>query len=395
MVPPLPALSPDPSRARAKVLLVDDEPALLRGISRLLTQAGNDVVTAADGETAVKLLCSGDFDVVLSDISMPGMSGLELLSIAHERDLDIPIIMVTGAPTVESAIEALQHGAVEYLTKPVELPVLKRAIEKAVRLHDMARMKREAMALLGPARAQAGDRATLEAGFDRALESLWMAYQPIVDARDKTLFGYEALVRTAEPTIPHPGALLDAAERLDRLDELGRVIRASSARPIAAAPERGALFVNLHARDLVDETLFDPDTPLSKVASRVVLEITERASLDDVKDVRARVADLRALGFRIAIDDLGAGYAGLTSFATLEPEIVKLDMSLIRDVHKHATKQKLIRSMTALCKDMGMTVVAEGVENVEERDAVIDLGCDLLQGYLFAKPGRAFPEFAW
>jgi EAL domain-containing protein (putative c-di-GMP-specific phosphodiesterase class I) len=161
------------------------------------------------------------------------------------------------------------------------------------------------------------------------------------------------------------------------------------------APERGALFVNLHARDLVDDSLFHPDSPLSKVAHRVVLEITERASLEEVKDVRARVADLRSLGYRIAIDDLGAGYAGLTSFATLEPEIVKLDMSLVRNVHKEATKQKLIRSMTALCKDMGMIVVAEGVETVEERDALVSLDCDLLQGYLFAKPGRAFPEFAW
>ena len=384
-----------PVRGRTKVLLVDDEPALLRGICRLLTQAGHDVVTAGDGETAIRLLCSGDFDVVLSDISMPGMSGLQLTRIARERDLDVPIVLVTGAPTVESAIEALQHGAVEYLTKPVELPVLKRAIEKAVKLHEMARMKREAMALLGTARAQAGDRATLEASFDRALGALWMAYQPIVDARDRTLFGYEALVRTTEPTIPHPGAFLDAAERLERLDELGRVIRATSAEPIVGAPERGALFVNLHASDLVDDSLFHPDSPLSKVANRVVLEITERASLDEVKDVRARVADLRSLGYRIAIDDLGAGYAGLTAFATLEPEIVKLDMSLVRNVHKEATKQKLIRSMTALCKDMGMTVVAEGVETVDERDALVDLGCDLLQGYLFAKPGRAFPEFAW
>ena len=124
----------------------------------------------------------GDFDVVLSDISMPGMNGLELTRIARERDLDVPIVLVTGAPTVKSAIEALQHGAVEYLTKPVELPVLKRAIEKAARLHEMARMKREAMALLGSARARAGDRASLAASFDRALESLWMAYQPIVDA---------------------------------------------------------------------------------------------------------------------------------------------------------------------------------------------------------------------
>ena len=384
-----------PSRPPVKVLVVDDEPTLLRSLTRSLTQAGYAVETAGDGATAVALLSHGDFDVVLSDISMPGMSGLELLAIVRERELDVPVIMVTGGPTVESAVEALQCGAVEYLTKPVEPPVLKRAIEKAVRLHEMARMKREAMALLGTARAQAGDRASLAASFDRALESLWMAYQPIIDTRDKSLFGYEALVRTAEPTIPHPGALLDAAERLDRLDELGRVIRATSAAPIASSPERGLLFVNLHSRDLVDESLFQADSPLSKVASRVVLEITERASLDEVKDVRRRMADLRSMGFRIAIDDLGAGYAGLTSFATLEPEIVKLDMSLVRDVHVHSTKQKLVRSMAALCKDMGMIVVAEGVEIAEERDALIDRGCDLLQGYLFAKPGRAFPEFVW
>jgi EAL domain-containing protein (putative c-di-GMP-specific phosphodiesterase class I) len=113
-----------------------------------------------------------------------------------------------------------------------------------------------------------------------------------------------------------------------------------------------------------------------------------------VKDVRARIAALREIGFRIAVDDLGAGYAGLTSFALLEPEIVKLDMTLVRDVHQSATKRKLIRSMAELCKDMGMLVVAEGVETVEERDCLVELGCDLLQGYYFAKPGKPFPEIA-
>lgn len=138
-----------------------------------------------------------------------------------------------------------------------------------------------------------------------------------------------------------------------------------------------------------------PDAPLSAIASRVVLEITERASLDEVKDARARIADLREIGFMIAIDDLGAGYAGLTSFATLQPEIVKLDMSLIRGVDRDSTRQKLVRSMTALCKDLGMTVVAEGVETTAERDTLTELGCDLLQGYLFARPGRPFPDVAW
>jgi EAL domain-containing protein (putative c-di-GMP-specific phosphodiesterase class I) len=111
--------------------------------------------------------------------------------------------------------------------------------------------------------------------------------------------------------------------------------------------------------------------------------------------VRAKLAQLRRIGFRIAIDDLGAGYAGLTSFATLEPELVKLDMTLVRDVDKNPVKERLVRSMTSLCKDLGMLVVAEGVETPQERDALVALGCDLLQGYLFARPAEPFPDFAW
>jgi len=148
--------------------------------------------------------------------------------------------------------------------------------------------------------------------------------------------------------------------------------------------------VNLHSHDLLDEELFSPDAPLSRIAKRVVLEITERASLDEVKDLRARTNRLRGLGFRLAVDDLGAGYAGLTSFAQLEPEVVKLDMSLVRDVHLEPTKRKLITSMAQLCRDLGMTVLAEGVETKEERDVLSEIGCDLLQGYFFGKPVKGF-----
>ncbi|MGE3674202.1 MAG: EAL domain-containing protein, partial [Polyangiaceae bacterium] len=178
-----------------------------------------------------------------------------------------------------------------------------------------------------------------------------------------------------------------------RVDELSRTIRARAVS--AMTPDSGLLFVNLHTTDLLDYELYEPDAPLSRMADRVVLEITERSSLDEVKDVKRRVAVLREMGFRIAVDDLGAGYAGLTSFALLEPDIVKLDMTLIRDVHQAPTKQKLIRSIAQLCADMGMLVVGEGVETREERDTLIELGCDLLQGYFIAKPGPAFPELNW
>jgi len=95
---------------------------------------------------------------------------------------------------------------------------------------------------------------------------------------------------------------------------------------------------------------------------------------------------LRALGFRVAIDDLGEGYSGLTSLARVAPEFVKLDMSLVRGVDSCAPQRHIIRSTVQLCRALGAEVIAEGVETAAERDSLLELGCDLLQGYLFAKP---------
>lgn len=377
------------------ILLVDDEPEVLRGFARILTARGHQVTTASRGEEAMAKLSAGHFDVLVSDIAMPDMDGIELLREVRRRDLLIPVILATGQPAVKTAAEAVEMGAFQYLIKPIRKDNLCQAVEHAIRMHHMARAKQEASELLGQSAALGGDRAGLEASFDRTLDTLWMAYQPIVDVRAHTLYAYESLLRSNEPALPHPGAVLDAAERLDRLEVLGRAIRSKAATEVAKAAEVPLLFVNLHVRDLLDPDLVSPDAPLSKIANRVVLEITERSSLEDVRDARKRVAALREMGFRIAVDDMGAGYAGLSSFALLEPEVVKLDMSLIRDVHRNTTKSKVVRSMTELSKGMGIEVVAEGVETAEERDALIELGCDLLQGYLFAKPAKAFPNVAW
>jgi EAL domain-containing protein (putative c-di-GMP-specific phosphodiesterase class I) len=379
---------------KAWVLLVDDEPELLRGVCRGLKLQGYSVTEARNGEEAVQHLSRRAFDVVVSDIVMPGMDGIHLLREIRQHDLHVPVVLMTGAPAVSTAVQALEYGAFHYLTKPVEPEALDQIVQKAVRMHRMARVKQQAAELLGHAGALGADRAGLEASFDRAMQSMWIAYHPIVDVRGRSVFGYEALLRSTEPSLPHPGAVIDAAMRLGRLESLGRSIRSLAAQPIPP-DDTFSLFVNLHVTDLTDPALSDPESPLSKIASRVVLEITERSSLDEVKDARRRVAALREMGFRIAVDDLGAGYAGLSSFTLLEPEIVKLDMSLIRDIHITSTKQKVVRSMTALSKDMGMTVVAEGVETQAERDCLVDLGCDLLQGFLFAKPGRAFPGVVW
>lgn len=379
--------------SRGRLLLVDDDEMLARSYARMLVSDGYEVHTRGDGEAAIEAIRAHEYDVVLSDIDMPRLDGLALMERLRQHDQDVPVVLVTGNPTLETAIAAVEYGALRYLPKPVEVSRLRSTVADAVRLRRLARAKREALELIS--KEQNFDRVGLEGSFAKALETLWMAYQPIVSWSRREVFGFEALLRSNESALPHPGAILDAAERLGQLNALGRTIRSRAALPNAQLPEGAMLFVNLHTQDLLDEDLFDAERPLARMADRVVLEITERASLHQVRDVTARIARLRDMGFRLAVDDLGAGYAGLTSFAQLEPEVVKLDMALVRGVHTQPTKLTLVRTMISMCRELGMQVVAEGIETPEERDAIVDAGCDLLQGYLFAKPGMAFPPVRW
>ncbi|HUT77993.1 MAG TPA: EAL domain-containing protein [Polyangia bacterium] len=382
------------SASKDRVLVVEDEEALRRAFVRMLEDGGFTVVQTADGRQAIEAVAAGAFEVILTDIAMPGMDGMQLLRAVRERDLDVPVILISGNPTIESAVKAVEYGALQYLIKPVDARSLVDAVGRAAKLGRIATLKREA-ARLGQADRLLGDRVAMETGFERGLDTLWMAYQPIVDWKEKRVVAFEALVRTNEPTIPHPGVLFAVAERLERVHEIGRRIRHAIAKNLVEQPPLAEIFINLHPSDFLDETLFSPDSPLAAFASQIVLEVTERAALDESAGIARRVGRLRELGYRIAIDDLGAGYAGLTYFTQLTPDVVKIDISLVRDIHKDMIKQKLVGSLTVLCKDLGMRVVAEGIETTEERDTVVGLGCDLLQGYLFARPGRPFPEVTW
>ncbi len=377
------------TKQAARVLVVEDEPNMLLAYERMLRGAGFAVETAANGRAAVEKLQRLTFDVVLSDIAMPQMDGIKLLRLVRQQDMDLPVILATGAPSLDSARQAIEHGAFRYLCKPVDVNDLVAVVRQAGMLVRLARVRREAVEHLGNADVIASDRAGLEVSFERALNGLWMAYQPIVRYSDRSTFGYEALLRSSDPSFPRPAMLLEAAERLGRLHDLGRLVRKHVAVTLGPSSVR-EVFVNLHPQDLVDDDLYAPDAPLSRLAQRVVLEITERATLDDIHDVPGRVQRLRALGYRVAVDDIGAGYAGLTSVANLQPEAMKIDLALVRGINTDPIKQKLVRAMVTLCSDMNVAVIAEGIESVAERDTLIELGCDLLQGYLFAKPDKPF-----
>jgi len=377
---------------RGRVLLVDDDAHLLHAWRRTLRAAGFAVEILEDSLALPALLRGEAFEAVITDIRMSGLDGFAVLRAVRDAAPEVPVVLATGSADLRSAIQAVEAGAFRYLQKPVGAKELADTVGEAVRMHRISRAREEAFRVVGEEAVQARARARLELSelFDRALELRYMAYQPMCDRRSGEPWAYEALLRTEEPRLARPMDFLAAAEDLDRLVDIGRAVRNDVSFALAQVPEGRSLFVNLHPVDLEDEDLYDPAAPLSRVAPRVVLEITERASLSDVPELASRLARLRALGFRIAVDDLGAGFAGLASFARLRPEVVKIDMSLVRGVETDPVRRKLVGSITRASHDLGILVVAEGIESEAEREALAVLEVDLLQGYLLGRPARAF-----
>lgn len=132
-----------------RVLIVDDDPAVSRIFQQILTMRGYHVTTARDGNAARLALARSDFDVIISDISMPGVDGIELLRTLRERDLDVPVVLVTGEPGLDTAMRATEYGAFRYLLKPVAPKDLLQLVSEAAQLHRLARVKRRALKLAG------------------------------------------------------------------------------------------------------------------------------------------------------------------------------------------------------------------------------------------------------
>ncbi|HEX2716474.1 MAG TPA: GGDEF domain-containing phosphodiesterase [Gemmatimonadaceae bacterium] len=216
---------------------------------------------------------------------------------------------------------------------------------------------------------------------DRAV---YVDYHPIVVAQTRKIFGYEALARGVMRSLRSPEVMFDVAAQADMIWELSRLCRARALEGIETRLGPGELlFINVDPHDFTD-----PDFTEREVAdpSRVVIEITERTAIKDYPKFRERLKAFRDIGYRFAVDDAGSGYAGLGSIANLEPDFIKLDISLISAIDTNFIKQNLVETMVKFAEEHDAMVIAEGVERAEELETVKQLGVPLVQGFFLHRP---------
>ena len=223
-------------------------------------------------------------------------------------------------------------------------------------------------------------------------EDIRVAYQPIVDVGTGVTFAHEVLVRCRRESLASPLALFARAVAERATGRLGRLIR-----DVAFGEQPGLpLFVNLHPDELSSRWLIQPDDPIGFHDSGVYLEITEAAAFSHFDLCSSVLKELCArTGAHLVVDDFGAGYSNISRILDLEPAVVKLDLALIRDIHLKPRQRAVVSHMVALCRDLGCQIVAEGIESVDELLAVRDLGVQLAQGFLLARPANPPPAVSW
>lgn len=222
--------------------------------------------------------------------------------------------------------------------------------------------------------------------------SITTLFQPIVSLKDNTIFGYEALSRGPSDSMLHsPINLFDAASRHDRIAELDLLCRELAIQNFGRLNLSAKLFINT-----TPAALLQADYPhgltlsfLKKAglsADRVVIELTEQYPIDDYTLMRDATAHYRSMGLSIALDDLGAGYAGLRTWSELKPDYVKLDRHFMQNIHHDQTKFQFVKSMLYIARSINCKVVGEGLEIRGEYIAANKLNIDFGQGYYFDRP---------
>ncbi len=214
--------------------------------------------------------------------------------------------------------------------------------------------------------------------------ALRIVHQPIVELSSGEAVGFEALARFSPPPNRSPDRWFDAAGRVGRRTELERLAITLATRSLCDIGPDCFLSVNASPETVLDPAFAEQ---LERVeVARVVLEVTENARIDSYQRFAEALRPFRAQGLRLAVDDLGSGFASLNHILRLEPDLIKLDRSITREIDRHRPTRALAAALTSFAMETGMLLVAEGIETTMQRSLLTALGISLGQGYLFGKP---------
>jgi EAL domain-containing protein (putative c-di-GMP-specific phosphodiesterase class I) len=350
------------------------------------------VGSAGDAEEAIALAETIRPDVAIVDVKMPAGGGPRAARGIMQASPDTRVIALSAHEDRETVLEMLRAGAVSYLVKGTAPDEIVRSIGRAAQgqaslssevmdgiVHELTtKLRREEVVTV--------DRLALQARVRRLIDGdgLAMHFQPIVELATGAVVGSEALARfTDDPGRPPNERFREATEVGLGVELELTAIRMALAE-VGNAPAGTYISVNASHRVAMHEGLLAllDEAPVD----RLVVEITEHEPVEDYEALTSALRLLRRRGVRIAIDDAGAGFSSLRHTLRLAPDIVKLDISITRDVDSDRGRRALASALISFADEMGMTIVAEGVETPAERDALQELGVPFAQGFLFAKP---------
>ena len=219
-----------------------------------------------------------------------------------------------------------------------------------------------------------------------------IAFQPIVDVLTGKTLAHEALTRCKHPQFTSPAALFEQASAEQSCGRLGRTVR----NVLFEKCGNSAIFINLHPQEMSQRWLVQPTDPLFLHDGPLYLEITETAAFQQFDLCISVLNELRARSdAKVVVDDFGVGFSDYRRVEQLQPDLVKLDMSLVRELHNHPEKQQQVRQIIRRCKAVGAQIVAEGIETQQELVACMDCGADYGQGYLLGRPAPELKAGYW
>jgi len=385
-------------QANARVMIVDDLPANVDLLTRLLSKIGVGTILGYTDPIAAISECERCApDLILLDLHMPQLDGLGFLGRLRELESPstfVPVIVLTADITDDTRRNVLGAGAKDFVTKPfdwVEVTLRVRNLLETSALH--AAMRRHATFLeaeLDIERATERDAAKRRAAqldrVDQALApgNLAIVYQPFVSLIGRHIIGAEALSRFDTPPHRTPDRWFEEAAEVGRLGELERHAIQRALRGLDSLPADAFMSLNVSAQTAasLEFTSILDELP----AERIVIELTEHTAVQGYETLHAALSSFRERGGRIAVDDAGAGYAGLQHILALRPDIIKLDIALTSSIDTDPVRQALATAMVQFAVAINAEIIAEGVETADEVATLSRIGVRWGQGFYLARP---------